>query len=638
MALVLSLERQLHTLLNRTNIAYGCLKRWTYYKGVYTLGPFARKHSTIGNSAGEFAPPSKDDDELISISQPRNGVRNARSHPLVDITDESDDVSQKVLTQTEFLQAKQKRFVTKEEYDNLKPHEVRRHLKATMKPEDLELKYGKKRAKKIIKRKELAEHAKVNWNPRERVAETNIKELSMEDIDIERRPQVEKFHFLNKSVYDMTEDEFYSSFFRDRERQFDGLGRKLHELEAKIIKEKQDEMSTAKRTRIAPKSYWIKPNYVSPTVQEAVSLNSMNLRFVMMNEARKTISEAAINTELWDAFLKRIMEISQKVCVRTLLRFLQIVSKVQLKPSDDLKGLVNQIHRRRAELKPKHYVFLFQALSRLRLRDQRLYDDIYEMVLCWPVLRNNFIIKASNAIAKLGIADTLLLQPLRQVIAKRLDSFSASDCSRVKAITVLELFTDDMIVPFLNRCEFHRQQFRHYSRHLEIIELYLRLLKDDVYQQLDDATKQFLIDARQNTLDKHVDKVATNALHDNHFMQRQTDCEDDESGWDDEDEEAAGMVTEDSSGKPSKPDTSALYAGPFVLDIYEPRSNTVIEINTEHQYYHGTTKLTATARRRHEIIAAMGFRLLHIPYRWWRQLQGDEPKVEALRQLLQYTP
>lgn len=67
-----------------------------------------------------------------------------------------------------------------------------------MKPEDLELKYGKKRAKKMIKRKELAEHAKVNWNPRERVAETNIKELSMEDIDIERRPQVEKFHFLNK--------------------------------------------------------------------------------------------------------------------------------------------------------------------------------------------------------------------------------------------------------------------------------------------------------------------------------------------------------------------------------------------------------------------------------------------------------
>lgn len=54
----------------------------------------------------------------------------------------------------------------------------------------------------------------------------------------------------------MTEDEFYSSFFRDRERQFDGLGRKLHELEAKIIKEKQDEMSTTKRTRIAPKSYW----------------------------------------------------------------------------------------------------------------------------------------------------------------------------------------------------------------------------------------------------------------------------------------------------------------------------------------------------------------------------------------------
>ncbi|GIX65335.1 RAP protein, putative [Babesia caballi] len=625
----------------------------------------ARSLSSRGlTTASSHGAPPNEDDEFIPLPNTGDVSRRTRSHTLVDISDENEDVSARVLTQKEFLAAKNTRFVTKEEYEKLKPHEVRKHVAATMKPVDLEAKYGKKRAKKIIQRRELQEHGKVTWNPRDRVGEADIKEFSSDDIDLDRRPRVERFHFLNKSVYDMTEDEFYSSFFRDRERRFDGMGNKLSTLEAQILKEQRDALSATPRTRIAPKAYWLKPDYISPTVDEVGTLNSMDLRFVMMNEARKAVATCEIDTDLWNAFLTRANAMASKVCLRTLLRFLQIVSKVQLTPSAPVKALVDHVHRRSAEMKPKHYVFLFQALGRLRLRDQRLYDDMYEMVLCWPVLRNNFLVKAANALAKLSVCDSLLLQPLRQVLAKRLESFSATDCVRVKAITVIELFDDDMVISFLQKCEYHRQHFRHYSRNLELIELYLRLLKTDVYDRLDDATKQFLIDARQQTLSK---KLAESDLPDttedvNDSVWLSSDNESSDSCY-----SGSGQSYEDTTRdtnqagsafttSPPQPFHCAYHedvsrvmtlmgvahrnfmvAGPFSLDIFEPKSNTVIEINTEHQYYHGTTHLTAMARRRHEMIAGMGFRLLHIPYRWWRQLEGDQAKESAMRTLLRFS-
>ncbi|KAK1442509.1 hypothetical protein BgAZ_300270 [Babesia gibsoni] len=647
MAFIFSLERQLQKLFMAKSGTARCVTSRLSYWPKLPLTTYTRNYSTSLSNDDGTLDEKHEEAGYIHLTQPIRAVKATRSHSLVDITDESVDVSSSVLTPQEFLQAKQRYIITQEDYDNLKPHEVRKIIKATMKQEDLEKKFGKKLAKKIIKRRELDEHSKVNFNPREKVAETKIKELSADDIDIENRPRVEKFHFINKSIYDMTEDEFYGSFFRDRERRFDGMGTKLAELEGRILKHKrQDDLST--RTRISPREYWIKPAYVSPTVKEVASLNSMDLKFVMMNEARKAIATQETDLGLWDAFLIRVREISSRVCVRTLLRFLQIVSKVQIKPNDHVKALVDHIHSRSAEFKPKHYVFLFQALSRLRLRDQRLYDDIYEMILCWAVLRNNFIIKASNAISKLGVADSLLVQPLKQVIANRIDTFTATDCVRTKAITVLELFTDDMIVSFLNKCEYHRQHFRHYSRHLEIIELYLRLIKTEVYDKLEDATKQFLIDARKNTLSKKIPKHYNDAR----YEERNVELDGVEE-----------MVTreETSFGSPSGCYAPPIFhcqyhedisktldvmgihhrnfmkAGAFTLDIYEPRSNTVIEINTEYQYYNGTTRLTAMARRRHEIISAMGFRLLHIPYRWWRQLEGHDAKVEALHKLLAFT-
>ncbi|CDR94888.1 hypothetical protein, conserved [Babesia bigemina] len=650
MAFTFFLERQIPLLLAEACRTWKCTGVSFPARTVGTSATH-RRLTTSAFKTSQPAPPSPSDDRYIQLQSTDDVGKVTRTQSVVDITDDNADVSGRVLSQKEFLEAKRTRFVTKEEYDQLKPHEVRKHVKATMKPADLEAKYGKKRAKKMIKRQMLAEHGKVTWNPREPVAESHIKEFSVDDIDIERRPRVEQFHFLNKSIYDMTEEEFYSSFFRDRERKFDGMGSKLRNLEAQLLKEQQEALRDSPKTRIAPKAYWMKPNYVSPTPDEVAALNSLDLRFVMMNEARKSIATCNIDDKVWEAFLTRVNTIAANVCIRSLLRFLQIVSKVQLTPTDHVRALVDHIHRRRAEMKPKHYVFLFQALGRLRLRDQRLYDDLYEMVLCWPVLRNNFLVKAANSLAKLGVCDSLLLQPLRDVMAKRIEHFSATDCTRMKAITVLEMFGDDMILSFLEKCEYHRQHFRHYTRHLEVIELYIRLFKAEVYARMDDATKQFLIDVRQQTLAKKLaDATLAPIAADEPNAAIADEGEDDHS-----DQDVPGLrdSAADDSGTTTKtfhcpyhedvsrvltligvPHRNYMKAGPFILDVYEPKSNTVIEINTEHQYYHGTTHLTAMARRRHELIAGMGFRLLHIPYRWWRQLHGDEAKASALQEHL----
>eukprot|EP00371_Babesia_bovis_P000947 XP_001609594.1 hypothetical protein [Babesia bovis T2Bo] len=513
-----------------------------------------------------------------------------------------------------------------------------------MTPVELELKYGKKLARKLVKRIKLRQHGRVSWSARDRVSDAKVKPLTSEDVEIGRRPRIERFHFLNKSIYEMTGDEFYGSFFRDRDRRVDGKERLLRQLETEILDKQNAALSGAPRSRISPRNYWFKPNYVSPTPNEVNKLNSLDLRFVMMNEARKATFDVGVDPDLWDAFLIRVNAISANVSLRTLLRFLQIISKVQLRPNDQLKLLVDSIHQRRGEMKPKHYVFLFQAIGRLRIRDQRIYDNLYEMLLCWSVLRNNFLVKAANALAKLDVCDSILIDPLRQVLGKRLNHFTSTDCLRVKAITVLDLFTDDMVLAFLSRCEYHKHHFRHYSRNLEIIELYMRILAPKLYNRVDESTKQFLIDIRQQTSSKKI-------LNDDLAGEESTpsdlaDCRNTAASG----EQSVALPFGDDaiSHCPYLESISNtlstmgiehrnyMIAGPFVLDIYEPRSNTVIEVNREYQYYHNTTHLTSTARRRHELIAGMGFRLLHIPYRWWRQLGSDESKKNALRELLHF--
>eukprot|EP00375_Theileria_parva_P001475 XP_764147.1 hypothetical protein [Theileria parva strain Muguga] len=364
------------------------------------------------------------------------------------------------------------------------------------------------------------------------------------------------------------------------------------------------------RTRISPNKYWIKEGYKSPTTEEIKSLSPFDLKFVMMNEAKLNTRVKSINPEIWDSFIERIISYNKKVNLNTLLRYLHAISITKIN-SSKVKNLIDMIYSRKYEMKPKHFVFMFQAQSRINIRDQRLYDDMYDMILCWPILRNNFIIKAANSISKLGISESILMKPLQEVIRNRISDFTGSECKRFKPITVMEMFTDEMIVEFIEKCEYHKCYFTCYSRNLDIIQLYLRLLKPDVYSNLKESTIDFLNKSRENNKEK---RDLSNKKE-----RRMSSSE----------HEDISRVLNLMGIKHQ----NCLEAGPFVFDIYEPKSKTVIEVNNKYQYYVGSNQLTSSAKRRHEMISAMGFKLLHIPYRWWNRLESDENKIESLKTL-----
>ncbi|UKK02749.2 hypothetical protein MACK_002846 [Theileria orientalis] len=517
-------------------------------------------------------------------------------HKVVDIMDDASVSTVGVLSTEEFLSTKRTNLIRKEQYDNLKPHEIKKYISYK---QDGYYTFDKTRKNdvpipfKIPKYKTLVEKSRIYRN--------------LTSDELTRNDSNDKLLFQNEKIYDKSNEEYYKSFFKDRERFFDGYGKQLSLIERKIINSNE---SNGNRTRISPLKYWIKPNYVSPERNEIMELNSFDLKFVMMNEAKHNSIGNSVNDKTWDALLDRAISLQKASNIRTLLRYLYSVS-IPSVTNPKVKGLVDIIYKRKHEMKPKHYVYLFQALSRLKIRDQRLSDDLYEMMLCWPILRNNFIIKAVNSLSKLDMVDNILINPLKETLSNRIHDLSGRECRRIKPISIMDMFTDDMTVEFLNRCEYYKSYFGDSPRNMGLIELYLRLLRPNVYNNLNKSTKQFLADLREYR------KSNKELLH-----------EEKESTMSAEHEDISRILN-----IMNVKHQNCISAGQITLDIFEPTTNTVIEVNNKYQYYDGTMKLTSLAKRRHDLISAMGFRLFHIPYRWWNMLESDENKIEQIKRM-----
>ncbi|CDJ64126.1 hypothetical protein, conserved [Eimeria necatrix] len=221
-----------------------------------------------------------------------------------------------------------------------------------------------------------------------------------------------------------------------------------------------------------------------------------------------------------------------------------------------MEDFMRAITKRQAEMRPENYVHLFQAstagaataaaavlrfgvlgylqaLARLRLRHRICLLGLQEMLLSWAVLRNNFLIKAANSLSKLDLATHVLVTPLRLTLASRIPAFTgssfaaataaaaatcvtltavtaaaaaaaacvsgcgacaATNCRSVKWVTGVSLFSSAMLVDFLNCAA--KQEKKHllqrHSRDLQLMELYLRIQKPEVYEQLDIETQYFL--------------------------------------------------------------------------------------------------------------------------------------------------
>ncbi|CAE8601717.1 unnamed protein product, partial [Polarella glacialis] len=79
---------------------------------------------------------------------------------------------------------------------------------------------------------------------------------------------------------------------------------------------------------------------------------------------------------------------------------------------------------------------------------------------------------------------------------------------------------------------------------------------------------------------------------------------------------------------------SQLAAGPLTVDMCHVPSMTVLEAAARWQFYLRSPQVTALARRRQELLRAMGFKLVVLPYHRWEALQDDAAKAAYLRQLL----
>ncbi|GAB66511.1 RAP protein [Plasmodium cynomolgi strain B] len=272
--------------------------------------------------------------------------------------------------------------------------------------------------------------------------------------------------FEKKGVYGMKENSFYKSFMRDRERQLDHIDtRKLNESEQKLLNEMRkrgdnvsgkllDESITPldgdqkreKKIRISPKKYWFHDTYRSPDIPTLSTVKARELRFLMMNEAKLVRKGKPVDVELWLAFMNRVLNLSSKVHVRSLLRYLQTIASVKVNNKKMISEILCEIFKRENLMKPKHYVYLFQGCSRLKWSDFQLIYALRNMTLCWPILRNNFLVKSANSISKLGLANSVYSKSLQITLCERLGNFSGKNLKAIKAITFLELFTEEMIL------------------------------------------------------------------------------------------------------------------------------------------------------------------------------------------------
>uniref|UniRef100_A0A0G4FQS6 RAP domain-containing protein n=1 Tax=Chromera velia CCMP2878 TaxID=1169474 RepID=A0A0G4FQS6_9ALVE len=347
-----------------------------------------------------------------------------------------------------------------------------------------------------------------------------IPELSQTEVDA--KLALEKAAFLSsdknpfkrKGVFGLDEDAFYKHYFEDRVRQksetsLTELKKLAAKYSASIGGSKHNYFSPEgevgpyrkKVNRLSPREYWyaqLETGEAPPSPEDVTLMRSRELKFAMMREARRVKKgEAAIDEERWNSFERRMVEISHRVKMRTMIRYLQPLAAVQRPMTVALLQFFGHLFKRKTELKPKHQLFLLVSMARLRWRDRRALDSLRAMALCWPLFRSNFIIKAANAVSRLDLSSHVLATPLRMALNAKVESFTVKNCTALKAPAAIDFLDDKAMVVWLELCASYAEGFEHYSRHLQTVELFLRLRRSQIWERLSEDAKLFIQDRRK---------------------------------------------------------------------------------------------------------------------------------------------
>ncbi|CAK9065310.1 Dolichyl-diphosphooligosaccharide--protein glycosyltransferase subunit STT3 (Oligosaccharyl transferase subunit STT3) [Durusdinium trenchii] len=264
-------------------------------------------------------------------------------------------------------------------------------------------------------------------------------------------------------------------------------------------------------------------------------------------------------------------------------------------------------------------------MSRLRLKHPKAGRVLRHLSLAWRSLVEKTFVKSANAVAKLDLSQELWAKPLKMTLFTWLSTMSPQNLLRLKAIAVMELLDEgEAMRSYLQRCLEDRHHLV-YSRHLQMVELHVHLLYPNLWNSLSEEVRLFLEEIREaanaSREDSHSDDDDLPATE----LVRQFDRQRFNSELH---QEVSRMLS--SMGLQHR---NKLSAGPMVLDIHLAEM-CIVEAAPAWQYYLRSSHLTALARRRQEMLQAMGFQVIVIPHFEWFQLESPDAQREFLRQRL----
>ncbi|KAF4751150.1 hypothetical protein FOZ63_012483, partial [Perkinsus olseni] len=167
---------------------------------------------------------------------------------------------------------------------------------------------------------------------------------------------------------------------------------------------------------------------------------------------------------------------------RSLLRVFQAAASVQVynrRVVPYYRTILAACAVKFTEMKPENFCHLMQALSRLQYRDEKLIAMLQKTALTWPTVPHKILVKAANSAAKLDLATQLWCKPLAIALCQAVceNTLIVKEFMNIKWITAVEMFDDATMINYLYRAEaVKREQLSdlRYSRHLQVVELYVR--------------------------------------------------------------------------------------------------------------------------------------------------------------------
>ncbi|KAF4704547.1 hypothetical protein FOZ62_004509 [Perkinsus olseni] len=465
--------------------------------------------------------------------------------------------------------------------------------------------------------------------------------------------------------------DYYAKYFKDRERGLDGN----KELVNKIISEHADKLGRPsengedsedverkklkKKKAVRARDYWYEKNYRSSDPLAVPFMCTKELKRNMLNEAHKMNQnpDLAVDEALWEAYLRRAAQLSDKCHFRSLLRVFQAAASVQVynrRVVPYYRTILAACALKFTEMKPENFCHLMQALSRLQYRDEKLIAMLQKTALTWPTVPHKILVKAANSAAKLDLATQLWCKPLAIALCQAVceNTLIVKEFMNIKWITAVEMFDDSTMINYLYRAEaVKREQLSdlRYSRHLQVVELYVRLCKEEaVWQQLNDNVKEFLRDLRKD--DESAEEERERLKEEKRLAKEKRRKEVNKyrrrlKKYGEEARPLAAKKTKTERLPMSCPFhrevsellssaglqlMNGLKAGPFNLDMFHGPTNTVIEVCPEWQFYANTTHLTSRSRVRHMLIRKMGFNLALVPFQTWESLSTADDRLSWL--------